>query len=86
MNKKTTVQIVHSPPAIAKVEMMSGIRTKEEAAHWAETHGYSTVYWLQKRQRVYADKFTKNVAALAEQLKTTSEQLLKVAEDAQCLF
>jgi len=56
---KVNVMDVKYPPAIGKVEMMSGIRTKEEAISWAVKHGYATVYFLKARERVYADKTTK---------------------------
>ena len=72
--------IVKFPPGIGKPEMMGGIRSKEEAEHWAERHGYSTVYWLQSRQRVYADKLTKQADVLAKQVLTKSDHLVHAAE------
>lgn len=57
--KKVTVNVVTTPPAIGKVAMIQGIRTREEAEHWAEKNGFSTVYWLKSRQRVYAEKYQK---------------------------
>ena len=47
---------VKFPPAIGKVEMMQGIRTKEAAAIWAQKRGYARVFWLKSRERVYAEK------------------------------
>ena len=47
------------PPAIGKVQMQQGIRTKDEAQSWADKNGYAIVYWLKNRQRVYADKTSK---------------------------
>lgn len=72
-----TVMIVTVPPAIAKVEMMGGIRTKEEAAVWAQKNGYGTVYLLLSRQRVYADKLTKRVDVLAKQLESKADHLVQ---------
>lgn len=59
MLPKVNVMVVTVPPAIGKVEMMQGIRSKDEAQNWAERNGYPVVYWLKTRQRVYADKTSK---------------------------
>ena len=75
-----SVVVVASAPAIAKVEMMGGIRDKEAAAAWAQKNGYETVYLLQPRQRVYADKLTKRVDVLAKQLQSKSDHLVQMAE------
>ena len=63
MLPKVNVMVVTVPPAIGKVEMMQGIRSKDEAQNWAERNGYPVVYWLKSRQRVYADKTSKVVKA-----------------------
>ena len=80
--KTNSVNVVEVkfPPAIGKVQMMGGIRSKEEAARWATENGYSTVYLLKARERVYADKLTKNVAALAKQVETKSNRLVQFSE------
>jgi hypothetical protein len=85
MNNKTVsikvnVQIVNEPPAIGKPEMMGGIRSKDEAAHWALKNGYGTVYLWLSRQRVYADRLTKRVDVLAKQVQTKSDRLVQMAE------
>ena len=56
INLNVNVIEVKYPPAIGKIEMMSGIRTKEAAAFWASKRKYQTVYWLRSRERVYAEK------------------------------
>ncbi len=80
MNKKINVVVVKYAPAIGKPEMMGAIRSKEEAESWARKNGYSTVYFLQSRQRVYADKRTKAVDVLAKQVETKSNHLVQVSE------
>lgn len=80
MKNKVTVMEVKFPPAIGKVEMMGGIRTKEAAEHWAQEHGYDTVYFLKSRERVYADRLTKRVDVLAQQVLTKSDHLVRLAE------
>jgi len=59
--KKVNVQFVTVPPAIAKIDLVSGIRTKEEAERWGGKHGYPTVYWLKSRQRAYAEKMQRHL-------------------------
>ncbi len=71
------VQVVSSAPAIAKVEMLGGIRDKTEAAAWANKNGYATVYFWQSRQRVYADKLTKRVDVLAKQIQSKADHLVR---------
>lgn len=82
MAKQTvTVHEVTSAPAIGKPEMMSGIRTKEAAQKWAEQQGYSTVYFYKKAERVYADRLTKRVDVLAQQLESKSNHVARWAEE-----
>jgi len=59
--KKVNVQSVTVPPAIAKIDFVSGIRTKDEAERWGAKHGYATVYWLKSRQRAYAEKLQRHL-------------------------
>jgi hypothetical protein len=80
MKKNVNVQIVKEPPAIGKPQMQGGIRSKEEAVNWALKNGYSTVYLLLSRQRVYADKLQKDVAVLAQQVQNKSDHLVQLAE------
>lgn len=80
MKNNVNVVMVKYPPAIGKPEMMGGIRSKEEAVNWAEKNGYSVVYLLQSRQRVYADKLTKRVDVLAKQVQTKSDHLVRSVE------
>ena len=80
MKKSVNVQIVKFPPAIGKPQMMGGIRSKEEAASWAEKNGYTVVYFLLSRQRVYADKLSKQVDVLSQQVQSKSDHLVLSAE------
>lgn len=74
------VQVVNEAPAIGKPEMMGGIRSKEEAANWAEKHGYTVVHFWLSRQRVYADKLSKRADVLAEQVQSKSDHLVQISE------
>lgn len=78
---KVNVVLVTSAPAIGKPEMLTGIRTRESAATWGARRGYATVYFWQQRERVYADKLTKAVDVLANEVETKSGRLLQLAEN-----
>ena len=80
MKGNVNVQIVKEAPAIGKPQMQGGIRSKEEASNWAKKNGYSVVYLWLSRQRVYADKLSKQVDVLAEQVQTKSDHLVQLAE------
>ena len=80
MKNVVNVIPVKEAPAIGKPEMMGAIRDKAEAASWGEKNGYAVVYFLQSRQRVYADKLSKRVDVLAEQVQSKSDHLVLMAE------
>lgn len=86
MLNKVKVESVTEAPAIGKPEMQSGIRTKEEAESWGEKNGYTQVFFWKARERVYADKLTKRVDVLAQQLQTKSGRLVSFAERGQALI
>jgi hypothetical protein len=72
MIKKIVVNEVKEPPEI--LVTMQGIRSKEEAEHWAEKNGFTTVYWLKNRQRVYAFRHSvQPVSATQQMLFSPSE-------------
>jgi hypothetical protein len=60
-----TVIVIHEPPALGKPEMCQGIKDEQAARAWGKKHGYSTVYYFRKRERVYADKQSKPQLTLA---------------------
>lgn len=78
--KDVNVVEVKSAPAIGKPEMLTGIRTREAAQAWGAKRGYATVYFWKERERVYADKLSKDVAFLAKQVETKSDHLVEMAE------
>ena len=80
------VEIVTEAPPIGKPQMMGGIRSKEEAESWAKKNGYAVVYFWLSRQRVYADKLTKRVDVLAQQVETKSDHLVSVSESGQIVL
>ena len=58
MKPNVKVHEVTEAPAIGKIVMMSGIRTKESAENWAIKNGYAEVWWWKSRERVYAQKYS----------------------------
>lgn len=86
MLNKVKVEFVTEAPAIGKPEMQSGIRTKEAAEAWAEKNGYTQVFFWKARERVYADKLTKRVDVLAQQLHTKSQRLVSFSEKGHALI
>ncbi len=87
MNTKPRIQVIDvvEPPAIGKIAMMSGIRTKEAAEKWAIVNGYPTVYFWKQRERVYADKMSRiDLEALT--LQKRSEDLVQLGESGQSLI
>jgi len=77
---KINVIIVTEVPQFVNPQLQSGIRNKEEAAAWAEKNGFSTVYLLAKRERIYADRLTVRVDAQAKQIERKSRKLLRLTE------
>ena len=79
MKARVRVVPVKAAPTIQKMDMLSGIRTKEAAQAWGEKHGYSVVFFWPQRQRVYADRIAE-VAEQAAALEAQSVELVKFAE------
>lgn len=82
MATKTKVIEVKETPKLKNPAMLSGIRDKNAAQSWGEKNGHATVYFLVKRQRVYAEKLMVRVDEQAEQIEQASAELVSVAEGA----
>lgn len=54
--KKPQVILVNVPPQINNPFIQQGIRDKEAAEHLAVKHGYKIIYYLAKKQKVYAER------------------------------
>ena len=83
MLKRIIVNEVKEPPVVMVV--MQGIRTKEEAEHWAEKNGFLTVYWIKNRQRVYAFRNNDHPVAVSQPLFAPSERGQGLLEFLFCL-
>lgn len=82
MATKTKVIEVKETPKLKNPAMLSGIRDKTAAQSWGEKNGHAVVYFLAKRQRVYAEKLMVRVDEQAEQIEQASAELVSVAEGA----
>jgi hypothetical protein len=52
----TKVIEVKEAPQMSKPAIQQGIRDKAAAQNWGEKNGYSTVYFMARKQKVYAEK------------------------------
>jgi hypothetical protein len=80
MKPTTKVIEIKGMPALKNPAMLSGIRDRATAEAWGVKNGYSTVYFLSKRQRVYAEKLTARVNVVAQKIEQASADLVSVAE------
>ena len=79
---KTTTRVMDCKisPEIRKPAMQQGIRDRAGAQAWAEKHGYPVVYFMTKKQRVYAERLTVRVDLQAQALEQASHALLTAVE------
>lgn len=80
MINKIKVEVVKTAPK-QFTDMLAGIRTKEEAKNWGEKWGFTVVYFLPTRERVYAQRMRK-VSDQAKTLETKSVRLTAIAQAA----
>jgi hypothetical protein len=82
MKSTTKVIEIKEIPTLKNPTMFSGIRDRATAEAWGVKNGYPTVYFLSKRQRVYAEKLTARVDVAASKIEQASADLVSVAEGA----
>lgn len=80
MNKPVKVIDIKEPPQLQHPAIQQGIRDKVAAVNWGERNGYSTVYFMVRKQKVYAEKLQVKVDDQAKQIEAESQQLLKQME------
>lgn len=77
--KVTVIEKKEAPHGIG-FEMQQGITSKESAMKWAIKRGYSVVFYVAKKQRVYADRLQARIDHQASKIEQASVDLLAVAE------
>lgn len=63
MKPTTKVIDCKEPPALKNPVMLQGIRDRAAAQAWGEKNGYGMVYYMPKKQRVYAERLQTNEMA-----------------------
>jgi hypothetical protein len=77
---KTRVIEIKEAPVLKNPFVQQGIRDLNSAKAWGEKNGHAVVYFMPKKQKVYADRLKTDVAAQAEKLEEQSVQLVMFAE------
>lgn len=80
MKPKTKVIEVKQAPGLKNPYIQQGIRDVSSAMKWGEKNDHAVVYFIAKKQRVYAERLQTNVAARAEKIEQQSVQLVMFAE------
>jgi hypothetical protein len=69
MKPNVKVHEVNEAPAIGKIAMMGGIRSKEAAEKWAAANFYTEVWFWKSRERVYAQKHSAQPVTAVQQVQ-----------------
>jgi len=56
MKTATKVIEVKEPPQLGDPTILQGIRDKAAAQNWGEKNGHAIVYFMAKKQKVYAER------------------------------
>ena len=56
MNKPVKVIEVKEAPQLQWAAIQQGIRDKAAAENWGSKYGYATVYFMARKQKVYAER------------------------------
>jgi len=78
---KTKVIEVKEAPKLNNPVILQGIRDKAAAETWGMKNGHSVVYFIAKKQRVYAERLHTRVDEQAKVIEKKAVQLLMFAED-----
>lgn len=78
--QKTKVIEVKEAPKMKNPVILQGIRDTASAQAWGEKNGHAVVYFIAKKQKVYADRLKTDVATQAAQIECQSQQLVMFAE------
>ena len=82
MALKTKVVEVKEPPKLTSPEILMGVRDRKAAEDWGTKHGHAVVYYIPRKQKVYAERLQVRVDQMAEQIEQASAELVSMAEGA----
>jgi hypothetical protein len=80
--QKVQVMPVTEAPKLNNPAIQQGIRDSKAAEHWGEKNGHTVVYYMAKRQKVYAERLLTKVDLVAEKIEQASVELVEMAEAA----
>lgn len=80
METKTKAIEVKEPPKLKNPFIQQGIRDLAAAKAWGEKNHHAFVYFIARKQRVYAERLLQKVDEQAQEIEQQSEQLLMFAE------
>ena len=80
MNGKTKALEVKEAPDLKNPYIQQGIRDLSAAKAWGEKNGHAFVYFIPRKQRVYAERLLQKVDEQAQEIEQKSAQLLMFAE------
>ncbi len=83
MKAKTKVLEVKEAPTLKNPFIQQGIRDAASAKAWGEKNGHAFVYYLPRKQKVYAARLLQKVDEQAMEIERKSEQLVLFAESMQ---
>lgn len=72
---------VKEPPTMKNPAIQQGIRDKATAQSWGEKNGHTVVYFIAKKQRVYAERLLTKVDVQAGKIEQASVELTIQAEN-----
>lgn len=80
MKPVTKVIEIKEPPQLKKAAIQQGIRDKAAAENWGRKNGYTIVYFMPKKQKVYAERLTMRVDAQAKEIERQMDELREQLE------
>ncbi len=83
MKTKVKVFEVKEIPTLKNPAIQSGIRDAAAAQAWGEKNGHAIVYFLTRKQRVYAERLHTKVDEQAKEIQMKANQLVLFAENNQ---
>lgn len=83
METKIKILEVKEAPKLKNPFIQQGIRDMTSARAWGEKNGHSVVYFIARKQRVYAERLLQKVDEQARAIERKSEQLVLFAESVE---
>lgn len=69
MKTQTRVIEIKQPPTLDNPAILQGIRDVRSAQAWGEKNGYTIVYFIHRKQKVYAERVMRRRQQRMEQME-----------------